>query len=156
MNRYDDWQSLLRLANENLTQYGKTISVTNNDGFYAVSINEVIFAENYYEDELADTINDAWAHARIMKKMEDEAAFLRNETVSFRVVHGWTHDEPALIWSITDIELYFHDTDTDSIEKVRDSIDFYQDRNGRFMVRSEDYDKAYQQIYEHDVLGIER
>ena len=80
-----------------------------------------------------------------------------SEYMVFAKVHGGTHDDPALIHSITEVSLYFHDEETDSMVNVDkyDSIDCFEGKQGEFYVPAEDYDKAYQQIYEHDELGIE-
>lgn len=166
MNRRNDYIGLLEMANDELKDLKMEIKVSkNDDGFYAVDIIEwredgtkepTFFAENFYEDELADCINDAWAHARIMARNNEERRALKEQLISFKIINGWTHDMPALIYSLTSIDLYFHDFDTDNIEKVSaESIDCYAERNGEFCVHVDDYDLAEQQIYEHDELGIE-
>jgi len=33
---------------------------------------------------------------------------------------------------------------------VKGSIDYYEDRDGEFCVRAEDYERAYNEVYEHD------
>lgn len=66
MNRINDWHELLRLANEDLSPHGIAIRVKQEDGCFSVLIGDIPFAENYYEDELSECINDAWAHARII------------------------------------------------------------------------------------------
>lgn len=151
MNRYNDWKSLLEMANNELENLGSVIQVGEDSGFYAVYINGAEFASNCYEDELSDVISDAWANARLEKRQRN----LQQELISFRIIHGWTHDQPALIWGLTNVDLFFRDERTGNIEKVEESIDFYEDRVGQFCVRLEDYDQAEQEIFEHDELGIE-
>lgn len=66
MNRYNDWEYLLSLANEDLKPYGYEIHIFDYDGegFYICDIlkdgvSVEVYAENYYEDELSDLVNDA-------------------------------------------------------------------------------------------------
>lgn len=72
------------------------------------------------------------------------------EHIIFQKVHGWTHDDPALVQSLTEYALYFKDEHTDSIEPVEDSIDEFEDRRGSFYMRADEYDKAFDEIEEHD------
>lgn len=169
MNRRNDYIGLLEMANDELKGLKMEIQVTeNDDGFYAVDIIELqedgtkkptFFTESFYEDELADSINDAWAHARIMARNNEERKALKQQLISFRMVDGGTHQGTSnLIWSFTDVPLYFHDTENDSIEcvgKAEGGIDAYIGREGMFCVHVDDYDLAEQQIYEHEELGIE-
>lgn len=156
MNRREDWNELLARANEDLQKYNTSIEVEqDDDGYYSVTINGCDFADNNFEDELYDLINDAWANARIKAVKDAEREALKEKLISFRILNGWTHDMPALVWSITSVTLYFHDFDTDGIERVVGSIDAYENRDGEFLVHEDEYDIAEQQIYEHDELGIE-
>lgn len=66
MNRRNDWESLLQIANEAVSEHNCEIIVKKNkDRFYSVSIkhgNDVEeFADNYLEDELSGCIHDAWS-----------------------------------------------------------------------------------------------
>ena len=68
-NTRNDWQELLKLANEELKQGGVQIDVSATDeGSYDVVINNngitEIYASGYYEHELSELVNDAWAHAK--------------------------------------------------------------------------------------------
>lgn len=169
MNRRNDYIGLLEMANDELKDLKMEIKVSeNDDGFYAVDIIEwredgtkepTFFAENFYEDELADCISDAWAHAKIMVENKERRKALEEQLISFRMVDGGTHQGTSnLIWSFTDVTLYFHDTEKDSIEcvdKAEGGIDDYVGREGVFCVHVDDYDLAEQQIYEHEELGIE-
>jgi hypothetical protein len=84
-NRYNDWQGMIKLANEDLKKYGAMIlhHEDEEDGTFSVEILYGLdfanfdvtkykeceeFAENYYEDELSELINDAWHHARAKAK----------------------------------------------------------------------------------------
>lgn len=66
MNKYNDWQTMLVMANEDLGKFGYSILIVEpEEGFYNCEIRmdgELIetYAENYYEDELSDLITDAW------------------------------------------------------------------------------------------------
>ena len=72
MNRYNDWQTLLKYANEDLDKFGYSLLIVEpEEGFYNCEIcadgedeNEV-YAENYYEDELSDLITDAWHDVKL-------------------------------------------------------------------------------------------
>ena len=69
MNRTNNWKQILALANEELKPKGLSIRITHDgSGNYACKIFKgrrllQTFAENYYEDELADLVNEAWHHA---------------------------------------------------------------------------------------------
>lgn len=71
-NRVNNWRELLKLANEDLKKYNAEIGVYDHDGEFSVTVvvngEERVFADGYYEDELGDLINDAWAHARAKVK----------------------------------------------------------------------------------------
>lgn len=73
-NRVNNWQKLLKLANEDLAKYGCKITLEEFDGSYTLYIENTTtdkwetYAEGYYEDELSECINDAWAHARAKAK----------------------------------------------------------------------------------------
>ena len=69
-NRVSDWQGLLETFNETLAPQGKVILVEQNDdeSGYNISVSmpngkKEVYAENYYEDELCNVLNDAlsWA-----------------------------------------------------------------------------------------------
>ena len=67
------------MANEDLKQYGMEIIVRPDgpgmevdDDYHTVFIKdgdeEEVFADNYYEHELGEVVNEAWAHARAKAK----------------------------------------------------------------------------------------
>lgn len=68
-NFRNDWQETLELANKELKEKGYEIRALydEDDGTYDVEIFDGFdyyqYAENYYEHELGECINDAWAHA---------------------------------------------------------------------------------------------
>jgi len=68
MNRRNDWQGQLTLANKNLNQMGYEIKIEESpDGDYSCDIikdGKVIetYAEGYFEDELSNLVDDAWAY----------------------------------------------------------------------------------------------
>lgn len=71
MNRRNDWKGLLKLANEDLEQFGYSILITEpEEGFYDLEIcvdgkeNET-YASNYFESELSDLITEAWHDIKI-------------------------------------------------------------------------------------------
>lgn len=67
-------------------------------------------------------------------------------------IHGWTHDDPALIYSNTEVDVYFYDSEKKTVENIDNAygIDSYEDREGFFLVRSDEYSEAYRQLEEHD------
>ena len=71
MNRYNDWQGLLKMANEDLDKFGYSLLIFEpEEGFYDCEIckdGELVetYAENYYEDELSDLITDAWHDTKL-------------------------------------------------------------------------------------------
>lgn len=71
MNRLNDWQGLLNIANEDLAMYGYGLKVyePEEEGFYFLDIlkdGKYIdnYAGNYYEDELSELVNDAWHYVK--------------------------------------------------------------------------------------------
>ena len=71
MNSRKEWQNLLKLANEDLKQYGYRLSVNDDEdeGFFSCIIykgnKEVdIYAENFYENELDELVNEAWHYVK--------------------------------------------------------------------------------------------
>ncbi len=79
MNTRNDWEGTLQMANEDLKQYGMEIIVRPDgpgmevdDDYHTVFIKdgdeEEVFADNYYERELGEVVNEAWAHARAKAK----------------------------------------------------------------------------------------
>lgn len=72
-NKVNNWKELLKLANKDLKKYDAEIAAfKGEDGDYDISIahNGITetYASGYYEDELGDLINDAWAHAKAKVK----------------------------------------------------------------------------------------
>ena len=69
MNRRNNWKQLLQFANEDLDKSGYSILVVEpEEGFYNCEIRKdgklvEVYAENYYEDELSDLVNDALHYA---------------------------------------------------------------------------------------------
>jgi len=68
MNRRNDWQYLLKIANEDLEKKGYSLHlVEDEDGYYSCEVWKDgefidIYAENYWDDELSELITDAWHH----------------------------------------------------------------------------------------------
>lgn len=67
MNRVNNWEQLLEQANKELEKRGYRIDVNDDEeeGFYDCNIFKdgkfvEVYAENYYEDELSELVNDAW------------------------------------------------------------------------------------------------
>ena len=72
MNRINNYQDLLKEANEDLAKHNKEIIIKEEEGQYDVIIHDTAdpnkeddyFAGGYYEDELGEVVNDAWVHAK--------------------------------------------------------------------------------------------
>ena len=71
MNRINDWKKLLEISNEDLKPYGFSLNVNDDDeeGFFTCEILKgkkvvEVYAENYYEDELSELINDAFHYVK--------------------------------------------------------------------------------------------
>ena len=72
MNRCNDWQNLLTIANEDLGQFGYSILLTKDKWdcwFCEICMDGEAenedYAGNYYEDELSDLIMDAWHYVKL-------------------------------------------------------------------------------------------
>lgn len=76
MNRRNDWKNQLRIVNEYLDKTGYFIDIVEpEEGCYDCEIwfNDKLvdtYAENYYEDELSDLIDDAWSHVNGLVRMK--------------------------------------------------------------------------------------
>lgn len=104
-NRVNNWQELLKLANEDLNKIGIEIIIGKDDedsADYFLNISygthTETYAEGYYEDELQDLINDAWAHARAKAKEKSETIYSEVKCTyhedGFWVVDAWkTNDQ---------------------------------------------------------------
>ena len=71
MNKHNDWETLLSLANEDLAKIGYSIDVNDDEdeGCYSCKIltdGYVVetYAENYYEEELSDLITEVWHYTK--------------------------------------------------------------------------------------------
>ena len=74
MNKCNDWKRLLEIANVDLALYGLALDVNDNDeeGFFSCYIlkdGKVVYtyAQNYYENELDELIDDAWHFVKVNK-----------------------------------------------------------------------------------------
>lgn len=69
MNRCNDWQNLLKIANEEVKPYRISINDRGDKGFFKCIIykgNKKVetYAENYYEDELGGLVNDVFGYVK--------------------------------------------------------------------------------------------
>lgn len=88
------------------------------------------------------------------KRQKENNKRLETGVSSLWVVDGDTHDTPALVESLTDIPLFFQSFEDYSIVPVNGNIDLFEDKDGQFVVYSEDYELAMWQIYANDELNI--
>lgn len=110
-----------------------------------------LFSTCIPQDELIEVIYQAAESVRIHDRQ------LNGEYVILKKVHGWTHDDPALIETLTVVPVYFlHKEGGLSIVGDDEAgIDGYTNSDGIFLVLEEDYEKAYRQVYDHDEHGAE-
>lgn len=113
MNKVNDYETLLGLANKDLKKYNMEIGIVQTDCDYSVEIHMIdsrgnstgeadVFAEGYYEDELGPVINEAWVHARAKGEAErqgklpklDDTMHLFCESVQEITLHAW-----PIIWA---------------------------------------------------------
>ena len=115
-NRVNPWEKILKLANKDLNPKKVFINVNpNGDGSYNVKIvdngNAECYADGYYEDELGECINDAWAYARAKAAKTNEVRYSEGKcthhTNGFWLVDGWhtndQNEEGEVIAVINDI-----------------------------------------------------
>ena len=98
-NKVNPWEQILKLANKDLKKFNAEIGVYDHDDVYSVTIIvngvEEEYADGYYEDELGECINDAWAHARAKANAVkySEVKCTHHED-GFWLVDGWhTNDQ---------------------------------------------------------------
>ena len=66
MNTRNEWQNLLKIANEDLDKIGYSLLIVGDEeGYYNCEIRKdgelvEVFAENYFENELSDLVTEAW------------------------------------------------------------------------------------------------
>jgi hypothetical protein len=120
--------NLVDTANEDIRKYGKEIQIVRNedDGYYSIDILTVCpdgttksiytFAENLFENELADFVNDAWANVRkreMLKKqrqetkrrMDDESLYCKICRTLTDFEEGCDYDiEEALYLTLVDVQ----------------------------------------------------
>lgn len=95
MNKRNPWKELLDIANADLIKNDKRIDVSKdeNENFSVIITtpsdgHQEVFAENYYEDELRDVIDDAWVNIRCSireakeRKKERGKEWLHKETIA--------------------------------------------------------------------------
>ncbi len=81
MNSKNSWSELLLMANQDLQKAGKEIEVVkNSDDYYTVNIKNgeqsTCFADNFFEEEMPEVINDAWANARTIDAEKNKNIFI--------------------------------------------------------------------------------
>lgn len=159
--------NLVDKYNEKLRTYNREIQIVQHSyepQYYAVQVVTLNsqgdrvriddFADNYYEHELADCVDDAFDYI-----IEQLVFSQRNaKYLCYRKLDGWTHGTPALVQSLTEFPVFFHDDEKDTVENISDNaggIDAYENRHGFFCVHPEDYELALRQINDHDERGVE-
>lgn len=157
MKKYEVY---LELTNEMLKRYRAEVEVIEDEDeidSFTVKVKYTdcerweIFSTCIPQNELTEVIFHASESARIHYRQ------LNEEYVILKKVHGWTHDDPALIETLTEVPVYFLHKEG-GLSVVGDDeagIDGYTNSDGIFLVLEEDYEKAYRQVYDHDEHGAE-
>ena len=134
---------------EQITSIGKNITNTINSKEMAnkTTTNEKQGKEKLPESEVLKGKATVSPDGEVVSLTND-----KGEKEDFRHVHGGTHDDPALLYSNTRVDVYFYDTEKKTIENIDNEagIDNYADRKGMFLVRADEYNEAYYQLEAHD------
>ncbi len=147
------WQYLLEIVNDEIKPFNIEIFVEENGSSFDIQIDDrtdifrVDYVQDVNEECLLHEITELW---ETIKNNQREKF---SEFIGFRKIHGDNHGDPALLWSLTDFDVYFK-LPNGVFEKVED-INDYEDRAGEFYVRAFDYGEAYWQLTLHDVFGEE-
>lgn len=141
-------------ANEDIKKYGKEIQIVRHEDepqYYSVRILDIDeegnstldleYADNFFEDELADCVNDAWANVREKENIKED----NDAVISFRKVDN---DLVNIIFFELDVSLYFYDHNDGSVCFV-DDIEFFDDTNGDYCVYEVDYERTMRMVKEH-------
>lgn len=152
--------SIVDEFNEGLKLLNKEMQIVRHEGTnsYCIDILDIdengeiksitTFADNLSEDELLNFAIEA-NYSIFNDDGDDDEEIDKDDLITFKIVRDDTNVIPSLIYALTSVDLFFHDFDTDGIEKVTtDSIDDYAERNGEFCVHKDDYEVAQQQINE--------
>lgn len=102
---------------------------------------------------LLDKVRAEQPYVKVQEDQESVHVQAADDRVDiYHRVHGWTHDDPALLYNNTEVDVFFYDNKTNTVENIDNEagIDAYENRDGFFLVRAEDYDEAYRQLAEHD------
>lgn len=103
-------------------------------------------------DDIKEYLN---AHQEVSVSEDEESVTVKEADgteVSYQRVHGWTHDDPALLYSNTEVAVYFYDSTKNRVENIDNpaGIDAYEKREGFFLMKSDEIDEGYRQLEEHD------
>lgn len=152
--------SIVDEFNEGLKLLNKEMQIVRHEGTnsYCIDILDIdengetkgitTFADNLSEDELLNFAIEA-NYSIFNDDGDDDEEIDKDDLITFKIVRDDSNVIPSLIYALTSVDLFFHDFDTDGIEKVTtDSIDDYAERNGEFCVHKDDYEVAQQQINE--------
>ena len=97
---------MLELSKKEHKKFNAELGIYEEDGEFSITIvigdEETEYASGYYEDELSDLINDAWAwaHARAKAKVKSETIYRYSEVKctyhadGFWVVDAWKTNNP--------------------------------------------------------------
>lgn len=140
-NKVNDWRELLKLANEDLKKYNAEIGMYEHDDEYSVTIVingvEDEYADGFYEDELGDLINDAWAHAR--ERAKPQMAY--RVTAYYDVEIGY---EPEILIEIYSTEELAKQRVAQLIKRWKDGWKYTED-DADDWTEKEDYLYAYKE-----------
>ena len=153
MERTKEWQSLLKHANKELKKYGIELIIHEEERYYSMNIqfpgHIVNYAENFFEDELYDLINEAWHYSlgQVLNKPQELYLFYRGDS--------WlTHTSLELVMVCDNIETGIRTCQTSS--EIEDKMTAEQADQVRSMKQSQcnnvDYEWLVQTIKINEVI----
>ena len=153
-------QALLEQANKELAEFGSQIKIVDNGNRRCDILivkkgqeQPTISAENVGYSDLIEYIRNAWSCAVVTIKRDAERLANEEKFHTYRELTGGAHDgEVSLFIKYADYPLLFL-LPNGTIESVREAsrgAASFEDREGVFVCREEDYEPAMIQIEEHE------
>lgn len=140
MNKHNEWKALLKNANEELKPKGYEIQFKCTDGCYDCIIKKngrktETFAENYYEEELQELVNDAWHHVKEMQGNAKLYIITINNVFEFT---GY-HHEPIVHTDIKEARKMLNSLKASAKETYKDEFDSCDNEKDSFSMYPQGY-----------------
>lgn len=104
------------------------------------------------EDSLQDVLRRYTDYIAELEDYLNKKAFQVKD--GFTLVEGGTHDFPALVWSLTDEEVFFKDEGGKMIPLDDEvGIDCFKDKKGNFYLRQGRFTIAQWKVWMHDTFN---